>query len=68
MKYLKIEALIEIDENLYPGESKDDLKFFIDALNSKEDTSLQIWNNDIGDEICSTEDFKWTILTELKNK
>ena len=67
MKYLKVEAIIEIDESLYPLNDKDDIKWFIDIFNDKENTSLQVWSNDIGDEVCSTNDFKWTILTELKN-
>ena len=66
MKYLKVEAIIEIDENLYPLVDKDDIKWFLDIFNDKENTSLQVWSNDIGDEVCSTNDFKWTILTEFK--
>ena len=66
MKYLKVEAIIEIDESLYPLNDKDDLKWFLDIMKDKENTNLQIWSNDIGDEVCSTFDFKWNILTELK--
>ena len=35
-------------------------------MNDTENTSLQVWSNDIGDEVCKTNSFKWTILTELK--
>jgi hypothetical protein len=66
MKYLKVEAIIEIDESLYPLNDKDDLKWFLYIMKDKENTSLQVWSNDIGDKVCSTFDFKWNILTELK--
>lgn len=66
MKFLKVEAIIEIDESLYPLDHKDELKWFVELMNNKEDTSLQVWSNDIGDEVCSTSDFKWSIFTELK--
>ena len=66
MNYLKVEAIIEIDENMFPLKDKEDIKFFIDAMKNKEETSLQIWNDDIGDQICVTNEFKWTLLTEIK--
>jgi hypothetical protein len=68
MKYLKVEALIEIDESLYPLNDKDDIKWFLDLFYDKENTSLQVWSNDIGDEVCSTNDFKWSIFTEIEYK
>lgn len=66
MNYLKVEAIIEIDENMFPLKDKEDIKFFIDAMKNKEETSLQIWNDDMGDQICVTNEFKWTLLTEIK--
>ncbi len=67
MKYLKLEAIIKIDENLYSLDTKEDIKFFVETLNDKDNTTLQLWSNDIGDEICSTNEFKWIILSELIN-
>jgi|694.fasta_scaffold02779_31 hypothetical protein len=67
MKYLKLEAIIKIDENLYSLSTKEDIKFFVETLNDKDNTTLQLWSNDIGDEICSTNEFKWIILSELIN-
>lgn len=66
MNYLKVEAIIEIDENMFPLNDKDDKKWFLEMMNDVENTSLQIWSDDIGDEVCKTNTFKWTILTELK--
>ena len=66
MNYLKVEAIIEIDENMFTLEDKDDIKWFLEMMNDVENTSLQVWSNDIGDEVCKTNSFKWTILTELK--
>jgi Fic family protein len=66
MNYLKVEAIIEIDENMFPLKDKDDIKWFLEMMNDTENTFLQVWSNDIGDEVCKTNSFKWTILTELK--
>jgi hypothetical protein len=66
MNYLKVEAIIEIDENMFPLDDKDDKKWFLEMMNDVKNTSLQIWSDDIGDEVCKTNTFKWTILTELK--
>ena len=66
MNYLKVEAIIEIDENMFPLKDKDDIKWFLEMMNDIENTSLQVWSNDIGDEVCNTNSFKWSILTELK--
>ena len=66
MNYLKVEAIIEIDENMFPLKDKDDIKWFLEMMNDVENTSLQVWSNDIGDEVCNTNSFKWSILTELK--
>ena len=67
MKYLKVQAIMEIDETCFPLDEKDDLNYFLDILNDKEHTRLMVFSNDLGDEVCITNDFKWTILTELKN-
>jgi len=66
MSYLKVEAIIKIDANLFTLKDKDDIKWFLEMMNDTENTILQVWSNDIGDEVCSTKDFKWNILTELK--
>jgi hypothetical protein len=66
MNYLKVEAIIEIDQNMFPLEDKDDIKWFLEMMNDVQNTSLKIWSDDIGDEVCNTNSFKWTILTELK--
>ena len=68
MNYLKVEAIIEIDENMFTLEDKDDIKWFLEMMNDVENTSLQVWSNDIGDEVCSTNDFKWSIFTEIEYK
>lgn len=68
MKLIKVEALIEIDENMFPLNDSEDINWFIEIMKDKENTNLQIWSNDIGDEICSTNNFKWSILTELNIK
>lgn len=65
MKYLKVKAIIPIDENMFPLVDKDDINWFNDLMNDKENTSIQIWSNDIGDEVCSSNEFKWTILSEI---
>jgi hypothetical protein len=66
MKYLKVEAVIKIDEDLFSLNDKDEIKWFTDIMKDKENTFLQIWSNEFGDEICSTYDFKWNLLTEFK--
>jgi len=66
MSYLKVEAIIKIDANLFTLKAKDDIKWLLEMMNDTENTILQVWSNDIGDEVCSTKDFKWNILTELK--
>lgn len=66
MNYLKVEAIIELDENMFPLKDKDDIKWFLEMMNDVENTTLQVWSNDIGDEVCNTNSFKWSILTELK--
>lgn len=68
MKLIKVEALIEIDENMFPLNDSEDINWFVEIMKDKENTNLQIWSNDIGDEICSTNNFKWSILTELNIK
>lgn len=66
MKFLKVEAIMEIDEECFPLDYKEEIDFFLDILNDKEQTRLMVFSNDIGDEVCITNDFKWKIFTELK--
>lgn len=66
MKYIKVEAIIPIDENIFGLTDKDDIDWFNDIMNDKETISIQIWSNDIGDEVCSTDNFKWEILNQNK--
>ena len=66
MKLIKVEALIEIDENMFPLIDEDEINWFNDIMNDKENISIQIWSNDIGDEICSTNNFKWSIINQNK--
>jgi hypothetical protein len=66
MNYLKVEAIMEIDETCFPLDDKEDLQYFLDILNDKEQTRLMVFSNDLGDEVCITNDFKWKIFTELK--
>ena len=51
---------------MFPLKDKDDIKWFLEMMNDVENTTLQVWSNDIGDEVCNTNSFKWSILTELK--
>jgi hypothetical protein len=66
MKYIKVEAIIPIDENFFPLVDKDDINWFTDLMNDKENISIQIWSNDIGDEVCSNTNFKWEFYNQNK--
>jgi hypothetical protein len=66
MKYIKVEAIIPIDENFFPLVDKDDINWFTDLMNDKENISIQIWSNDIGDEVCSNTNFKWKFYNQNK--
>ena len=58
---LKIEAIIEIDEALWFNDFEE-REWFEDILNDKEGTFLQLWSNEVGDEIGQTSEFKYEIL------
>ena len=58
---IKIEAIIEVDDSLWCND-KDELLWFIDVLEDKKDTFVQLWSNDIGDEIGQSSNFKYEIL------
>ena len=36
------------------------------CINDKENISIQIWSNDIGDEVCSNNNFKWEFYNQNK--
>ena len=48
----------------YDEEIQDEIDWFESVLADKENTSLQLWSNDIGDQICSTKDFYYKIIYE----
>jgi hypothetical protein len=58
---LKIEAIIEVDEALWFNDLEEK-EWFEDILNDKEGTFLQLWSNEVGDEIGQTSEFKYEIL------
>ena len=64
MAQIKIEAIIEIDENYYSLDDQEEREWFIDMMNDKEHTNLLLWSNDIGDEIGSTFQFKWELINK----
>ena len=65
MAQIKIEAIIEVDENNFNLTDESEIEWFVDMMNDKEYTHILLFNNDIGDEIGSTFDFKWEFV---KNK
>lgn len=64
MAQIKIEAIIEIDENVFGLDDQVEKEWFIDMMNDKEHTNLLLWSNDIGDEIGSTFKFKWELINK----
>lgn len=58
---IKIEAIIEVDDSLWCND-EDELLWFIDVLEDKKDTFVQLWSNDVGDEIGQSSNFKYEIL------
>jgi hypothetical protein len=61
---LKIEAEIEVDENLwYSHADEEEFEWFISILNDKENTMVVLHSNDIGDTIGQTFDFNWQIIS-----
>ena len=61
---IKIEAIVYVDDNLYPIQDKEEKEWFENMMNDKYHTMLLLWSNDIGDEIGSTNMFKWEIIKE----
>ena len=66
MALIKIEAVIEVDENHFPLDNKDEQEWFIDLMNDKKNTHILLWNNDLGDEIGHTFNFKWEQLWDIQ--
>lgn len=58
---IEIKAIIEVDENIWCSDAEE-LEWFKTVLSDKENTLIQLWSNDIGDEIGATFDFKYKIL------
>lgn len=60
---IKIEAVIEVEDDVwYSHADQEELEWFKSLLNDKESTMLILHNNDVGDTIGETFDFKWEIL------
>jgi len=57
---IKIEAIIEIDENIWFAD-QEEFEWFKSVLEDKESTMLILWSNDIGDKIGQTSEFKYEI-------
>jgi len=57
---IKIEAIIEIDENIWFTD-QEEFEWFKSVLEDKESTMLILWSNDVGDEIGQTSEFKYEI-------
>jgi hypothetical protein len=57
---IKIEAIIEIDENIWFTD-QEEFEWFKSVLEDKESTMLILWSNDIGDKIGQTSEFKYEI-------
>ena len=64
MAQIKIEAIIEIDENYILLDDQEEREWFIDMMNDKNNTYLLLWSNKIGDEIGSTFQFKWELINK----
>jgi len=61
---IKIEAIIEVDENMWCSHAdQEEFKWFKSLLDDKENEPiLLLWSNEVGDEIGSTSDFTYEIL------
>ena len=64
MAQIKIEAIIEIDENAFGLDDQEEREWFIKMMNDKKNTNILLWSNDIGDEIGSTFQFKWELINK----
>jgi hypothetical protein len=58
---IEIRTIIEVDEKTWCSDAEE-LEWFKDVLNDKENTFIQLWSNDIGDEIGCSFNFKYKIL------
>ena len=66
---IELKAIIEINDR-FNFSDKDEKEWFLALLDDKENTFLQLWNNDIGDEIGQTNKFEYKIyetITTTKN-
>jgi len=59
---IKIISTIEIDENFFDEKDPESLAWFESLLNDSDNTILQLWSNDIGDEIGQSKEFKYEII------
>jgi len=58
---IKIECEIEVND-AYWFNDEEELLWFKDLLEDKEGTFVQLWSNEVGDEIGQTSNFKYEIL------
>ena len=63
---IKIEAVINVDDDLFFFSDQDEIDWFNSVLNDKKHTRLILHSNDIGDEIGQTYNFKYEILNQNK--
>jgi hypothetical protein len=60
---IKIECEIEVDDNFWWSDDKEEQDWFIELLDNEEGmTNVRLWSNEIGDEIGMTSNFKYEIL------
>ena len=69
MTKIKIECEIEFDEEMwYSHDDEEELEWFKSVLNDKENTTVILHSNDIGDAIGETTNFKWELLDQNKDE
>ena len=60
---IKVEVELDIDENIWGSHTdEEEMEWFISLLNDKQSTFAILHSNEVGDEIGSTNNFKYTIL------
>ena len=59
---IKVEAVIELDDELWPLKDEDEIDWLKQILSDRENLVLMLWSNDIGDEIGSTKEFKYEVI------
>jgi hypothetical protein len=60
---IKIECEIEVDDNFWWSDDKEEQDWFIELLDNEEGmTNVRLWSNEVGDEIGMTSNFKYEIL------